>query len=78
MPPVHCCNSAVSSQLGSPRLLKLQSCLRAKTVTRPFSVSAFSKQEEGELGITGDKKGLDGTYTCVSVEYTAVEWKNTV
>lgn len=51
--------------LSSPQLLKLESFLHVKTVIRLFSVSAFSKQEEGELGITGDKKGFDGICTCV-------------
>lgn len=65
MPPVHCCDTAVRSQLSSPQLLKPEPFLPVKTVIRLFAVSAFSKQEEGELGITRDKMGLDGIYTCV-------------
>lgn len=34
-------------------------------VIRLLTVSVFSKLEEGELGITGDKNGFGGIYTCV-------------
>jgi len=76
MPPVHCCNTAVRSQLSRHRLLRLKSFLPMKTVITLFSVSAFSKREESELEITGDKKGFDGIYTCVSGIHSCIMEKH--
>lgn len=51
--------------LSTPQLLTPESFLFVKIVTRPFSVSVFSKEEEGEQRITGEKKGFNAIYTHV-------------